>query len=261
MHVKGFDLLLWASSFVGHVVLLIVLIYRRRARVFPAFTSFIAAAVLRTIILFCVQQYGTKAAYFYTYWSLAIVVDVFLQMGVVIEVFLLIFRFRGHVRRDVRPQLLFWTIGSVLGACIVAVLAAPDTQLPVQRWMIRGNLLSSALMSELLAGMVWLAVRYGFPMKTHVARICEGFGVYSLIDVGIEAAHTYFGLRRGDALYIELSHFRIAVYLACLGYWVVTLWRNVTPPPESTDQVRQDLSQIAQFVDADLSAVRSRRLR
>jgi hypothetical protein len=259
MHVKGFDLLLWASSFVGHVVLLIVLIYRKRARVFPVFTSFIGAAVLRTIILFYIEHYGTKAAYFYTYWSLAIVVDVLLQTGVVIEISLLIFRFQGHVPRDVRTQLLFWTIGSVLGACIMAVLAAPDTQLSVQRWMIRGNLLSSALMSELLAGMVWLAVRHGFPMKTHVARICEGFGIYSLIDVGIEAAHTYFGLRRGDALYIEFSHFRIVVYLVCLGYWIVTLWRNVTPPPELTDKVRQDLSQIARFVDADLGAIRSRR--
>jgi hypothetical protein len=96
----------------------------------------------------------------------------------------------------------------------------------VQAVIIRGNLFSAALMSELFAGMVALSVTVGLPWKTHVANIAQGFGIYSIIDVLVEAAHSYFGLGRDTRAYDDLSHARIAVYLACTLYWIIMLWRE-----------------------------------
>lgn len=259
MQVRTVDLLLWLASFAGNIGLFVVLIGRRRAQMFPVFTTFIAGAVFRTITLFWVQRYGSKAQYFYTYWMLAILVDVVLQLGIVLEIYFRIFRLHGRTPKDIRGHIVYWTIGSVVVAFFLTYLAAPDAKLAIQRKMIQGNFFSSALMSELFAGMVWLSVRQGLPMGTHVARICEGLGVYSLIDVLIEAAHTYFGLRHGDVAYIRLSHLRIVIYLICLGYWIATLWRNTSAPPESTDRVRTDLGQIGRLAEANLAAARSRR--
>ena len=91
MHLTGLDLLFWAASFFGHVALLVVLFLRRRARTFPLFTTFICANILRTISLYLIARFGTKATYFYTYWYLAIF-DVGLQLGVVYELASSIFR-------------------------------------------------------------------------------------------------------------------------------------------------------------------------
>jgi len=37
VHLTGIDLLFWAGSFFGHIILLSVLLIRRRAKEFPAY--------------------------------------------------------------------------------------------------------------------------------------------------------------------------------------------------------------------------------
>ena len=71
---------------------------------------------------------------------------------------------------------------------------------PAKTWLaavlIRGNFFSSALMSELFAGMIVLSVTVGLPWKPHAARIAQGLGFYSLVTILTEAGHNIFGMER-----------------------------------------------------------------
>jgi hypothetical protein len=258
MHLTGLDLLLWAASFFGHVALLVVLFLRRRARTFPLFTTFICANILRTISLYLIARFGTKAAYFYTYWYLAIF-DVVLQLGVVYELASGIFRPLGVWTKDIRRSFIGLGCLSVAVAAALAWLASPSTRMWMQSVMIRGNLFSAALMSELFVSMIALSVTVGLPWKTHITRIAQGLGVYSIIDVLVEAAHSYFGLGRDTRAYEALSHMRIAVYLACTLYWIIMLWREEPQSRDLPDQMRKDLLSLQERAEYRLQNLRSRR--
>jgi len=258
VHLTGIDLLFWAGSFLGHIVLLSVLLIRRRTREFPIFTTLISANIVRTIVLFLIQHYGTKADYFYTYWSLAIL-DVLLQLGVVYEMTSRIFRPLGAWASDIKRSLLVWIAGSIALAAGLTWLASPPTRLWIQTAMIRGSFFSAALLSELFVGMIVLSVTAGLPWKTHVARISQGLGIYSLSSVLIEVGRTYFSLKRETRAYDELSHARIAVYLVCLVFWIIMLWREPPQPREMTEQMRRQLLELQRSVGHQLQSLRSRR--
>jgi hypothetical protein len=217
MHLTGLDLLFWAAGFAGHIVLLSVLCIRRRVKSFPFFTAFIATNILRTIALYVIWHFGTKSTYFYSYWYLAIL-DFALQLCVVYELASRTFRPRGVWAKDVRRSFIVLGSLSIVIAAALAWLANPPTRLWVQVVVIRGSLFSAALMSELFAGMMALSVTVGLPWKTHVASIAQGFGIYSIIEVPIEAANSYFGPGRDTRAYDDLSHARIAVSpVPCIG--------------------------------------------
>jgi hypothetical protein len=256
MHLTGLDLLFWAASFLGHVILLFVLFIRRRARTFPLFTTFISANILRTISLYLIARFGTKAAYFYTYWYLAIF-DVGLQLSVAYELASGIFRPLGIWAKDVRRSFVWLGSLSVAVAGALAWLASPPTRFWMQSVMIKGNLFSAALMSELFVGMVALSITVGLPWKTHATRIAQGLGVYSIVDVLVEAAHGYFGLGRDTRAYDALSHVRIAIYIACIIYWIVMLWREAPRTRELPEQVHIDLLALQETIDHHLQSFRS----
>jgi hypothetical protein len=258
MRLTGFDLLFWAAGFGAHLILLSVLWIRRRFTVFPVFTAFIVANVLRTAALSLVQIYGTRASYFYTYWSLA-VLDTALQLCVVYEMYSLTFRPLGRWARDLRGAFMWLVTGSIAVAAGLTWLAAPHARLWMQVVIIKGGFFSSAWMSELFVGMVVLAVNAGLPWKTHVARISQGLGVFSIFDVLIEAGHSYLGLERDSLTYTALSHFRMTIYLFCLVYWIVMLWRNAPDSKKLSDKMRGQLLQLQNIVDSDLEKIRARK--
>jgi hypothetical protein len=72
MHLTGLDFLFWAVGFGEYTILLLVLLIRRRVRMFPIFTAFIFSNLARTVALYFISVYGTKASYFYSFWSLGI---------------------------------------------------------------------------------------------------------------------------------------------------------------------------------------------
>lgn len=258
MHLSGLDLFFWTAGFIGHVILLLVLYLRHRIKAFPIFTAFIAANILRTIALYLITHFGTKAAYFYTYWYLAIL-DVALQLGVVYELASGVFRPMGVWAKDARRGFLWLGSLSLIVALVLTWLASPPTKLWMQSVMIKGNLFSAALMSELFVGMIALSVTVGLPWRTHLTRIAQGLGVYSIIDVLIEGAHGYFGLGRDTQVYERLSHARMAAYLACILFWIVMLWRDAPQPRALSEQMRHDLLSLQGRVEYRLKLLRSGR--
>jgi len=243
MHLTDLDLLFWAAGFTAHLVLLLVLFIRQRVRTFPVFTLFVTSNVARTVALFLIQRYSTRSVYFYTFWSLA-VLDVAFQLGVIYEMASRIFRPGGHWAIDVRRGMLGWIIGSIAVAAGFASLPTPPAKIWEQVVMIRGNLFSAALLGELFVGMIVLSAQSGLPWRTHVARITQGLGIYSLATVAIEMARTYFGLKAGTTVYDELTRLRMAIYLACVTYWIVMLWRQASPARGMSERMRREVSSL-----------------
>jgi hypothetical protein len=256
MHLTGLDLLFWAAGLLGHLTLLIVLWMRGRTRAFPLFTALIALNVVRTAALYFVLQHGTKHSYFYTYWSLA-TLDTVLQLCVVYEMSSHVFRPLGDWARDVRTSVVWLIFGSITIASGLTWLATPTARIWVQAVVIKGGFFSSVLMSELFVGMIALSVTAGLPWKTHVARISQGLGVYSMIDVLIEGGHSYFGLAHRTQTYVALTHLRMSVYLVCIVYWIVMLWRDAPEPRALPSKMHKQLFTLQRSVEYDLRKLRS----
>lgn len=257
MHLTGLDLLFWAAGFAAHLILLLVLLIRKRVKTFPVFTLLVTLNVARTVALFLIQRYSTRSVYFYSFWSLA-VIDVALQLGVIYEMASRIFRPEGHWAIDVRRGMLGWTVASIAVAAGFASLPTPPAKIWEQVVMIRGNLFSDALLSELFVGLIVLSAQSGLPWKTHVARITQGLGVYSLATLAIEMARTYFGLKAGTNVYDELTRLRMAIYLTCVTFWIVMLWRQAPTAREMSERMRREVSSLNDAARRSVERLRPR---
>jgi hypothetical protein len=236
LQLTGLDRLLWALSFVGHCSLFAVLLVRRRVRSFPAFSTLIAANILRTLVLFLIYRSGSAGSYFYTYWTLAIL-DVALQLAVAYELATHVFQPLGAWVPDIKRNFSALAVVSLLLAASLTWLATPPVSALRRAIVLRGTFFSSALVSELFVAMVALSVTMGLPWRTPVARLAQGLGVYSIFCILTEAAHSYLGADR----YKMVSHIRIELYLACLFYWVVTLAIKEPEPRKLPEQLHQEL--------------------
>jgi len=254
-HLSGLDFFFWVASLLGHLVLLAVLWVRKRTTEFPFFTALIAMNVLRTVVLFFTLRYGSKDAYFYTYWSLAFV-DIILQLAVVYEIASQVFRPTGAWAEDLRWSFLWLLSISAVVGIGMTWLAAPPTQNLRQAIAIRGNFFSSAIMSELFVGITALSVTMGLPWKTHVARIAQGLGTYSIIGIAIEGLHSYFGLSQGMEGYTLLSHVRISAYLVCVTYWIVTLAQEAPESRGMPAQMQRQMLLLQRRVAFELANIR-----
>jgi hypothetical protein len=257
MRLTGIDLLLWAAGFVGHLILLTILLLRRRAKEFPLFTFLIVWDVLRSVCLFSTMFRKPASAYFESYWIFS-AIDTFLELCVIYELAAHTFRPWGRWKRPVLWRLVLLLGGTAAVAAGITAFSTPPHWSWKQTLVIKGSFFSTTWISELFIGMVALSVTTGLPWKTHVARISQGLGGYSLFDMLVEAGHSYFGALRQHHIYRTLSHMRIEAYLCCLLYWIVMLWRDAPPSQEMTPQMRDQLFTLLDKVEYDLQKLRSR---
>ncbi len=190
MHLSGFDRFVWAATFFGHILVLLVLFARRRARSFPAFTTYVAENIVTTAVLYFVFNNLSFSTYRYSYWSLGIL-DEFLQLLVFYELAVHVFCPTGVWARDVRGTIMGIVCVSGVVAFLLTWLANPTARLPIQAFILRSNFFSAALMSELFVGTIVLSATAGLPWKTHVARIAQGLGAYSVFCVAMDIAVNY----------------------------------------------------------------------
>lgn len=256
MHLSGLDRFVWAAGFYGHSLLLLVLFVRRRARLFPAFTSYIAENVGTTVILNFALNHLSVSAYRHSYWSLGIV-DEILQLFVFYELAAHVFCPTGVWARDMRKSFICVVCASSLVALLLTWLAQPTSRFPIQTFILRSNFFSASLMSELFVGMVVLSATAGLPWKTHVARIAQGLGAYSIFCVAMDILVNYVGLSQHRHLYTELSHLRILTYLACEVFWIVMLWQQAPAPRELPESMRMQIYTLQKQVEYDLIRIRT----
>lgn len=255
MQLTSLDRILWAASFIGQVLLLTVLFVRRRARSFPFFTLYIIESLAKTIVLSLIFWYCSFAVYRHSYWSLSIL-DEFLQCLVFYELAGHIFCPTGTWARDVHRAFLGLVGASVVVAFSLAWLAQPPTQQAIQTFVLRSDFFSSMLMSELFVGAVALSISAGLPWKTHVARIAQALGAYSLFCTAECIVANYVGLT-GRGVYTRLSHLRILIYIACEAYWIVMLWLDAPAPRELPEKMRHQIYSLHKQVEYDLIKIRA----
>ncbi len=251
MHLTAFDHLLWAVGLAEHTILLAVLFIFHRARIFPIFTTLIGANVVKTLVLYYTSSHAPHA-YFYIYWDLAIV-DVALQLGVAYELASHVFKPMGAWAPDVRRYFLAVIAASILVAAGLTWLATPPVHIWQSRIVIRGNFFASVLMSELFVAMIVLSVTLGLPWRTHVARLAQGFGIFSIFGIFTDAAHGYLGAN----YYQMVSHLEIELYLTMVAYWIVTLAMKEPEPRRLPEELRQELRALQQRVALMLTHLRA----
>jgi hypothetical protein len=258
MFLSGFERFLWAGGFVLECTLLAVLFLRRRAATFPAFTFLIVFYVARTIVLFSLAfRFGVQSwPYFLTYWPLAFV-DELIQLVVVYELAVHVFCPTGKWARDIRRAFLWLIVASSVLALALSMVVAPITVRHYQSFLYRSNLFTSALMSELFVGMMVLSVTAGLPWMTHVARIAQGFGAFSIISFALDAVQSYLGRSHGLRPYVLTSDVVKFAYLGCVGYWIVTLWQEAPTPRELPDAMLMQIYTLQRRVEIDLLHIRN----
>jgi hypothetical protein len=256
MHLNHTDYLFWAAGLLVHIALLVVIVTRHRAETFPFFTTLIAANIVKTITLYLVALHGTRYSYRVSYSCLT-AVDLVLQLCVVYEVALHVFRPTGRWAPDVRRGFLIVVAASITVAAGLTTLAHTPAKTWLAAALMRGNFFSSALMSELFAGMIILAVTVGLPWKPHAARIAQGLGFYSLVTILTEAGHNIFGMERSSRISGDLTLLRIVTYLLCVMYWIVMLRRDAPAPRELPSEIRSHLAAFQRLLEYDLRKLRA----
>ena len=258
MGLSGVQQFLWASGFAGNCILLVVLLIRKRAASFPAFTSLIAFTVIRTILLFSIALNFPiiSKPYFRTYWSLRYVGDV-IQLVVFYGLARQVFCPTGVWARDIRRAFQWLVAASVFLALGLTFLASPSSVYWYQTYILRGDFFISVLMSELFVGMMVLASTAGLPWKTHVARIAQGFGAGALISVVLQGANNYFGLGHGHHAFLLIEKAEDFSTLGFLGFWIVALWRDAPAPRELPDAMLMQIYTLQRRVESDLGKIRN----
>jgi hypothetical protein len=262
VHLSHLDSLFWLSGLLGNLALLFVLFFRRRARSFPLFTAFLCASVLKTVVLYLIYPNSNRRsysyAYFYTYWGFA-ALDLFLELGVVYEIASYVFRPLGGWAVDVRRRLVGLIALSVCVAMALAWLSSPRAYEWREALVMRGSLFSAALFAEVFVGMTALSVTAGLPWRTHAARIAQGFGIYSIFCIVVEAGNSYFGLANGTTASMTMTRARMMLYLFCLVYWIVTLWRAEPQRERLPDEIESYLALLRGQTAASLETLRGKR--
>jgi len=255
MNLSGFERFVWAAGLCGQIVLLLVLLIRRRAKSFPVFTVYISWSIAKAVVLYLVVGHLSQRAYFYSYWDLGIVDEV-IQLLVFYELAVHVFCPIGVWARDVRRTFVGLICASTLVAFLLAWLAQPTARYPIQTFVLRSSFFSATLLSELFVGILVLSVTVGLPWKTHVARIAQGLGAYSIVCAAKDIVTNYVGLSRDARVFHELDHLRVLAYLGCEAYWIVMLWQEAPPPRELPEAMRKKLYTLQKQVEDELNTIR-----
>jgi hypothetical protein len=244
----------WAAGLTAHLILLFVLWKRARAKDFPYFTALIVANIVKAIVFNQVRYHGSRDAYRVTYVGFAIL-DLVLQLCITYELASHVFAPTGKWAPDILKGFGIVAALSLLVASFLACLPTPPEKTFLKEILDRGNVFSSALLCELFVGMIVFSVTARLPWKTHVARIAQGFGLYSLVGMLTESGHSIVG--SGTPLSHTLTFVRMTTYLICATYWIPTLWLDGPAARELPDEMRQQLFTLQRIVAYDLRKIRT----
>jgi hypothetical protein len=234
--------ILWTLTFASLLVLLVVLLGRDRARIYPWFSISIVLTALRLLaqrLLANRMPQITMAAIFIT----LAVVAALVSLLVVVE--LARRAFSSASRRA-------WIIATlVLIAIGIAVLAAwgpwpawktlaSDSVLSTLRLMQlvaqKADLLASVLIVELGILIVLIGRRFNAGLRSHTQQVVIGLSTASIAQLAVRgvweaialnaAPQTQAEYERVLGLQEKLYNANSAVFLAVLVWWIVCLWIN-----------------------------------
>ena len=220
MNLSALDFALWAANCLGEAVLFTILIYRRRWREFPVFTTLIGYEAAILAALYLTYLCFTQVWYARIYWSYALF-DFFLQLGVIWEIARVVLRPTGTWVRDARKQFILWGAAGILLAAALPWMVTPPAATLLHRWEVRGNLFTSLVICELIAVVTRTSKSLGLGWRNHVMALGNGWTAWAVVAILVDGLHSYFGAER---YFRDLEHMRMFAYLAALSYWMVQFW-------------------------------------
>ncbi len=253
MHFTPLDFVFQGIGFVGHCMLLRVLIVRRFVRQFPRFTAFVIFQLVRTLVLVPILVMTARWTYFYAYHVFN-VLDVVFTFAVIYGIGSSVFKPFGVWEPDVRSKVLLLMAGGVVVAAILTAQINPPATLLVHKITIRGEFFVAILMLELFAIILLVSSSAGLAWRHHVRNMADAFAVYSIALALVEWAHSYYGAR--NPVYAYFSRARVVIYLLALCYWNVTLWFPEPSRTEVTTELREAIFSLRSQLTNSISRIR-----
>ena len=206
--------LIWAAGLLGHLLLLIVLIMRRRIARFPWFTLLIVFYLIRSVGLAASVRFSGHPAHLFA-TMIVDLTDILLQCAVLAELIWIALRPLTGFRRFTLPLLL------VASGALIVLRVAPSGHSSFRVVLVVIHFLLSVLMVEWAIMLLFLLRPLRLTWRSNVAALSFGFGIYS---AALLAGGGYFTTGREMSDYVFFSFFRISVYLLILLWWSISLW-------------------------------------
>jgi hypothetical protein len=247
---------LWTLTFAAQLILIVVLLGRDRARIFPWFTATIVAMALR---LLCGRELFQRVPQLTLTTVLIVFSDVVAILGVLVIVELARKAFIGARR----SQLVINLVGLLLVTASILWMWGPwpswqtltaDSQVATLRILQliaqKTELLVDLLNIELGLMIVIFGRYYKAPWKSHTQRIAIGLSTASIGGLTVQivwqivaktaAPHSQAELSKVLELRDRLFNATGALYVAVLVWWIVVLWINepssvAAAPPSDPD--------------------------
>jgi hypothetical protein len=244
---------LWTLTFAAHLVLIVVLLGRDRARRFPLFTASIVFTALRLLLARLLLPAVPQLA------GLEIVL-VTSVIGVVLGL-LVIVELARHAFRSARREA--WLIGAIvvmaIGAAVLwfwgpwphwTEIRQASPWVFIQLLAQKGSLLVDVENIALGLAIILLGYRCGGGWRSHTQRIVIGLSTASIGQLAVPAIWRAIARHSTPHSMIEYNHLiglreklynaNSALLVAVLVWWIVCLWRDEPGAASADTQVPQD---------------------
>jgi hypothetical protein len=255
MNLSGLDWVLWVSGFIGHMALFSTLIYRRRWREFPVFTTRVGYRATISVALFSIYMWGSPGWYSRIYYSNELL-DFALRLGVIWEVARIVMRPTGSWVRDAKKQFILGGAAGILLAAALSWMLSPPASTLLDSLEARSNLFTDLVVCELFVVMLLTAKRLGLGFRNHVFSLVVGWSGWVMVAMAVDLLQGYYGTRYN---FDALDNVRKFAYLAALIYWIVQFWLEEPARQEISPELRDYILALHNQVKNDLDRVREQR--
>ncbi len=238
----------WAGGLSCDTALMIVLLGKRRARSFPAFTSLIGLNLVADLVLSPAIASSYRGFYLHTYWTYA-AINVLIQAWIIYELASIVLKPTGTWVRDARANFLSWGAAGGLIALALAYLVSPPASTVLQRLGLRADLFTSLLICELVIVTTSASARLGLGWRNHVMAVGQAVTLWSATAVVIDSLHSYFGNGKSFA---SLEYVKFLAYLAATFYCCLQLWHEEPVRQPISPELRKYIVALHRRVQYDL---------
>lgn len=254
MKLSALDWGLWVSCFFGEVTLFFILIFRRRWKDFPVFTTLMGFTAAIALMLYAIYAYGSRVWYARVYYFDDLL-DFVLRLGVIWEVVRIVMRPTGSWLRDAKKQFIQASAVGILLAAALAWMLTPLAANRVNLLVARSDLFTDLVVCELFVVMLLTAKRLGLGFRNHVFALVVGWSGWVIAAMLVDLLHGYFGT---NFYFVALNNLRKFAYLTALVYWMVQFWREEPTRQEISPELREYILALHNRVKKDIDTLERR---
>ncbi len=234
----------------ANAALVACLLYKKRWVKFPAFFALGLSGLVFS--LFQVLASSASIHTRYTVYYVDDVVSILLQLAVIVEIMLNVFKPNGKWVPEARRAFF---IASVIGAAAAfgaSFLLSPASVSHDFLLQLRVDTFTGLVTCEAVIAMMLAASHTGLPWKSHVMAVGQGLMFWALLTVSIEDIGAYFDPQgKSDGIYYA----RLLIYLVTVAYWTVSLWREEPARKPISPALRKYIVALHDQVQYDLGKV------